>query len=160
MFAKVIVDIAHSQVDKVFEYSCPDTLKVGSRVKVPFGGRKIDGFVIGVSRTSSYPADKIKPVAEVFDEPPALIPECFALMEKISSRYRVPKAVALRLFLPSEMRLGKVNVFLKRYAKFVKEIPLGAAAKKQAEALEFIRNESATMQGLPKSSAEAQSTRY
>ena len=141
MFAKVIVDIAHSQVDKVFEYSCPDELKVGSRVKVPFGGRKIDGFVIGVSRTSSYPADKIKSVAEVFDEPPALIPECFALMEKISSRYRVPKAVALRLFLPSEMRLGKVNVFLKRYAKFVKEIPLGAAAKKQAEALEFIRNE-------------------
>ena len=110
VFAEVIVDIAHSQVDKVFEYSCPDSLQVGSRVKVPFGGRKIDGFVIGVSRVSSYPADKIKPVAEIFDEPPALIPECFDLMEKISARYRVPKAVALRLFLPSEMRLGKVHV--------------------------------------------------
>lgn len=141
MFAEVIVDIAHSQVDKVFEYSCPDSLQVGSRVKVPFGGRKIDGFVIGVSRVSSYPADKIKPVAEIFDEPPALIPECFDLMEKISARYRVPKAVALRLFLPSEMRLGKVHVSIRRYAKFSKEIGLNSSAKKQAEALRFIMKE-------------------
>ena len=141
MFAEVIVDIAHSQVDKVFEYSCPDSLQVGSRVKVPFGGRKIDGFVIGVSRVSSYPADKIKPVAEIFDEPPALIPECFDLMEKISARYRVPKAVALRLFLPSEMRLGKVHVSIRRYAKFSKEIELNSSAKKQAEALRFIMKE-------------------
>lgn len=141
MFAEVIVDIAHSQVDKVFEYSCPDSLQVGSRVKVPFGGRKIDGFVIGVSRVSSYPADKIKPVAEIFDEPPALIPECFDMMEKISARYRVPKAVALRLFLPSEMRLGKVHVSIRRYAKFSKEIGLNSSAKKQAEALRFIMKE-------------------
>lgn len=141
VFAEVIVDIAHSQVDKVFEYSCPDSLQVGSRVKVPFGGRKIDGFVIGVSRVSSYHADKIKPVAEIFDEPPALIPECFDLMEKISARYRVPKAVALRLFLPSEMRLGKVHVSIRRYAKFSKEIGLNSSAKKQAEALRFIMKE-------------------
>lgn len=141
MFAQVIVDIAHSQVDKVFEYSCPDDIKVGSRVKVPFGTRKIDGFVIGVSRTSAYPADKVKPIAEIFDEPPALIPECFTIMERISARYRVPKAVALRLFLPSEMRLGKVHISVRRFAKFKKEIPLSASAKKQAQALEYIKNE-------------------
>ena len=80
MFAQVIVDIAHSQVDKIFEYSCPETLTAGCRVKVPFGGRVIDGFVIGVSRTSSFPPEKIKPVAEVFEEPPALQKECFSLM--------------------------------------------------------------------------------
>ena len=139
MFAQVIVDIAHSQVDKVFEYSCPDDIKVGSRVKVPFGTRKIDGFVIGVSRVSSYPAEKVKPIAEIFDEPPALVPECFTLMEKIAKRYRVPKAVALRLFLPSEMRLGRVHESKRRYAKFVREISFPASAKKQAQALEYIK---------------------
>ena len=141
MFAQVIVDIAHSQVDKVFEYSCSDETQVGARVKVPFGGRTIDGFVIGVSQVSSYPAEKVKPITEVFDEPPALIPECFTLMERIAQRYRVPKAVALRLFLPSEMRLGKVHESKRRFAKFVKEIPLSSTAKKQAEALEFIKRE-------------------
>ena len=139
MFAQVIVDIAHSQVDKVFEYSCPDDTQVGARVKVPFGTRLIDGFVIGVSRVSVYPAEKVKCIAGVFDEPPALIPECLTLTERISSRYRVPKAVALRLFLPSEMRLGKVHESIKRFAKFVKEIPLPASAKKQVQALEYIR---------------------
>ncbi|MDE7306298.1 MAG: DEAD/DEAH box helicase family protein, partial [Clostridia bacterium] len=139
MFAKVIVDIAHSQVDKIFEYSCPDNLKAGSRVKVPFGGREIDGFVIGVSRTSAYPAEKIKPVAHVFDEPNAIIDECLDLMQSISSRYRVPKAAALRLFLPSEMRLGKVREAFKRYAVYTGvEVKLSASAKKQKEALEFI----------------------
>ncbi len=141
LYAQVIVDIAHSQVDKIFEYSCPDTLKAGGRVKVPFGGRLIDGFVIGVSRTSSYPAEKLKPVAEVFDEEPAIIPECLELMNGISARYRVPKAAALRLFIPSEMRLGKVREAFKSYAVFTGgEAKLSASAKKQAQALEYLKS--------------------
>jgi primosomal protein N' (replication factor Y) len=136
MYAKVIVDIAHSQVDKIFEYSCPDDTKVGCRVKVPFGGRVIEGFVIGLTDTPAFAVDKIKPVTEVYDESPALVPECFALMESIAKRYRVPKAVALRLFLPSEMRLGKVNeVFIKYICPTGADVKLHASAKKQIEAL-------------------------
>lgn len=141
MFAQVIVDVAHSQVDKIFEYSCPDDLETGSRVKVPFGNRIIDGFVIGVSRTSVYPPEKIKPVAEIYDEPPALIGECFALMQRISDRYRVPKAASLRLFIPSEMRLGKVHESFRRYAVFVTDgIKLSKTAKKQAEAVAYLKD--------------------
>jgi primosomal protein N' (replication factor Y) len=136
MYAEVIVDIAHSQVDRVFEYSCPDDMQVGCRVKVPFGGRIIEGFVISVKQTPSFAADKIKPITSVYDESPALVPECFALMESIANRYKVPKAVALRLFLPSEMRLGKVSDV---YTKYI--YPTGHyeqisyRAQKQIEAL-------------------------
>ena len=141
MFAKVIVDIAHSQVDRIFEYSCPDSLQVGSRVKVPFGGRTIDGFVIGVSKTASVLPEKIKPVYSVFDELPALVPECFSLMERISLRYRVPKAASLRLFVPSEMRLGRVREAYKNYVVLKNgDIPLLKSAKKQAEAIEFLNS--------------------
>ena len=140
MYAEVIVDIAHSQVDKIFEYSCPDGLKTGSRVKVPFGGRVIEGFVIGISPNCSIPPEKVKPVKEVFKELPALVPECFSLMERISSRYRVPKAAALRLFLPSEMRLGKVREIYKKYVKIYNtDAPISKTARKQAEALEFLK---------------------
>ena len=86
MFAQVIVDVAHSNVDKIFEYSCPDGLTAGARVKVPFGGRVLDGFVIGVSPASAYPAEKVKPVISVFDEAPALVPECLTLMHTVSER--------------------------------------------------------------------------
>lgn len=140
MYAQVIVDIAHSQVDRIFEYSCPPDLTAGCRVKVPFGGRIVDGFVLGVKETSVYPPEKVKPVAEVFDEPPALQPECFSLMERISSRYKVPKAAALRLFLPSEMRLGKVREVYRKYAKLNDiSVPISKSAKKQQEALGFLK---------------------
>ncbi len=139
VYCQVIVDIAHSQVDRIFEYSCAENLQVGCRVKVPFGGRTIDGFVIGISESCSLPPEKIKSVAEVFDELPALVPECFSLMERISSRYRVPKAAALRLFLPSEMREGRVREAFRSYAVFCGDVNLSKTAKKQAQALEFLR---------------------
>lgn len=139
MYAQVIVDIAHSQVDRIFEYSCPDNLQVGSRVRVPFGGRLIDGFVIGIAETSSVLPEKIKPVYSVFDELPALVPECFSLMERISSRFRVPKAASLRLFVPSEMRLGKVREAYKNYVVLKNDsVHLSKSAKKQAEIIEYL----------------------
>ena len=140
MYAQVIVDIAHSQVDRIFEYSCGDDVQVGCRVKAPFGGRVVEGFVIGISQTPSFDVSKIKPIREVYDEQPALIPECFSLMEGIASRYRVPKAVALRLFLPSEMRLGRVNEVYTKYIRLVNpDISLNKAAKKQSAALEDLK---------------------
>ncbi len=141
MYAQVIVDIAHSQVDKIFEYSCPIGTVAGCRVKVPFGKMLVDGFVLGVKDTSSFPPERIKPVAEVFDELPALQPECFSLMERISSRYKVPKAAALRLFLPSEMRLGKVREVYKKYAKLADIcVPIPKTAKKQLQILDFLKD--------------------
>lgn len=140
MYAKVIVDIARSQVDRVFEYSCPDDTQAGCRVKVPFGGRIIEGFVIGLSDVPSFAAEKIKPVKEVYDELPALVPECFALMERIAERYRVPKAASLRLFLPSEMRLGKVSrAYVRRIRLCGGAADIGKTAKKQLGAVERLK---------------------
>ncbi len=139
MFAQVIVDVAHSQVDKIFEYSCPDDLRTGCRVKVPFGGRIVEGFVIGVSQNCSFPPERVKPVTEVFDELPALVPECFSLAERISSRFRVPKAASLRLFLPSEMRRGTVREAFKKYVTLSGvQATFQKNASKQREAAEFL----------------------
>jgi len=141
VFAQVIVDIAHSQVDKIFEYSCSGDLAVGSRVKVPFGKTSIDGFVIGISETSEFPPEKVKPIISVFDELPALIPECFSLMERISSRFRVPKAAALRLFLPTEMRRGTVREVYRTIAKINDiSVSIPKNAQKQRLALDFLKD--------------------
>ncbi len=135
MYAQVIVDIAHSQVDRIFEYSCPPGTEIGCRVKVPFGGRTVEGFVIGLEETPSFDAGKIKPVYSLYEELPALVPECFSLMESIAARYRVPKAASLRLFLPTEMRLGKVSEAFVNYVKATGKGEIKPSAKRQAEAL-------------------------
>ncbi len=108
---------------------------------MPFGGRVIEGFVINVSETCSIPLERVKPIKEVFEELPALVPECFYLFERISLRFRVPKATALRLFLPTEMRLGKVRELYKKFVTLSGTQPeLSKSAKKQAEILEFLKN--------------------
>ena len=61
MIAKVIVDIATSELDRIFDYKIGYSGAVqGSRVIVPFGKFKTEGFVIGVKETSDYPEEKLK----------------------------------------------------------------------------------------------------
>ncbi len=140
MYAEVIVDIAHSEVDRIFEYSCTDDVKPGCRVKVPFGNRVIDGFVMRVKDTTDIPPEKVKPKASVFDEVPALVPECVWLTGRVSSRYHVPQAAALRLFLPGEMRKGKVRELYKKYASLSgQSFALSRNSPKQAEIVEYLR---------------------
>ena len=116
MIAEVIVDIASSETDRIFDYLCDDTLIVGSRVRAPFGNQTLPGFVMRIKETSEYPKEKLKRVFPCPDELPALNPECLALAEKLARRYRVPKALTLRLFLPTEMRTGKIRELLRNYA--------------------------------------------
>ena len=62
MYANVIVDISHTQVDKVFEYRIPEQMNImpGMRVAVPFGKMgETEGVVIGLTETAEYPPEKI-----------------------------------------------------------------------------------------------------
>lgn len=117
MFADVIVDINNVEVDRIFEYSFQGCqVKTGSRVAVPFGNKVIEGIVIGIKENSVLPLEKIKPILRVLEETPALTEETLALMEFVCKTCYVTRAAALRLFLPSEMRKGKVK---EQFVRFV-----------------------------------------
>ena len=107
MTAEVIVDIASSETDRIFEYRSIEGVREGSRVKVPFGPKQIDGYVMKLKDTPSIDPAALKEIIRVIDDP--LTPECMALADAICARYRCPKALSLRLFLPSEMRRGAVR---------------------------------------------------
>ncbi|MFQ7036529.1 MAG: primosomal protein N', partial [Candidatus Borkfalkia sp.] len=57
----------------------------------------------------------------------------------IAERYKCPKALVLRLFLPTEMRKGGVRELYKSVAVYRKDCELSARANKQLSVLEFIR---------------------
>ncbi len=141
MIAEVIVDIAASETDRIFDYLCDDGIAVGSRVRAPFGGKILPGFVMRVKETSSLPIERLKKVIPYEDELPALTPECLSLAEKLTARYRVPKALTLRLFLPAEMRTGKVRELTRNYAALcvaVEEMKLAKTAKNQLGAALYL----------------------
>ncbi len=146
-YARVIVDISHTEVDKVFEYKIPTDLRVelGSRVSVPFGGKVIEGIVIGITETSQYDPEKIKEIRSVLEDTPALTKETLVLSEFVAKNCFVTRALALRLFLPSEMRKGKVREQFVLCYKTVEDFDLEKAnaelrksAVKQKELLEYL----------------------
>ena len=147
MIAEVIVDIAASETDRIFDYLCDDGITVGCRVRAPFGGKTLPGFVMRIKESSSLPPEKLKKVFATPDELPALNSECLQLAEKLAARYRVPKALTLRLFLPSEMRTGKVRELMRNYAELtlpLDEIKLSKSAKNQIGAAAYLAEKGKT----------------
>lgn len=114
MFAQVIVDIVHENVAHTFTYLVPEGLRVcvGQRVEVPFGYRRKEGIVVGLSEAcpADVPSDKVKELADVLEDYPAILPSLLALAKKMAQDAHCPLAETLRLMLPAEMRGGRVQV--------------------------------------------------
>ena len=143
MICEVIVDIAHSEVDKIFDYVCDVPVEAGARVAVPFGRSAATGFVVRVKETSGYPAEKLKRIYRVEEGTPAVNAECLRLAGAIARRYRVPLALCLRLFIPPEMRTGKVAETYRTYARFAQDVPIKNAPQ-QAACLAFLKENGET----------------
>lgn len=156
MIAKIIIDVKSSELDKIFDYEIGSTgATIGSRVVVPFGNYKTEGFVMGISETSSFDKSKLKSVIRVIDEVPALTKECLELAEFIHKKYHTSMASVLRLFLPSEMRTGKVRKKTANYCSLNGEIPfedmisaIRKGADKQVGVLNFLKENGKTKASL------------
>ncbi|GGG82673.1 primosomal protein N' [Paenibacillus radicis (ex Gao et al. 2016)] len=112
MIAKVIVDVPSRQTDRPFDYEVPpamqDWIEVGSRVGVPFGGRVLQGFVIGFAETAGIDAARIKPLSELLDPVPPLLPDLIELAEWISDKYCCSWIAALQAMIPAALK-GKAQ---------------------------------------------------
>ncbi|MEG1581767.1 MAG: primosomal protein N' [Clostridia bacterium] len=111
MIVKVIVDIASSQVDKIFDYKCKETGDeiIGRRVSVPFGNRSIEGYAISVTEKSSIAEDKLKFINHVIDDEQIIPNDSLALAVFMTKKYHIGMCDALRLMVPTEIRSGKVK---------------------------------------------------
>jgi primosomal protein N' (replication factor Y) len=102
----VIVDISHAKVDRFFEYIVPDGMEIniGSRVRVPFANKIIDGFVLELSDACDFDETKIKQVSCVLKPFAALTEDQIALAQYLKEKYNTTLAAALRLMLPAQVR--------------------------------------------------------
>ena len=109
--ANVIVDVAHSNVDRIFDYLLPEGIEVlpGQRVLVPFGHMQVEAMVLSVGGSSELSLDKLKKVGSVIDSRPIVTEEQITLAEYICKRYATTLAFALRLMYPAKMRGGRIG---------------------------------------------------
>ena len=104
MYADIIVDISHEKLDKTFQYAVPKQLEQeiseGMRVKVPFGNRKITGYVVGLTDVAEYDVAKIKPVFSIMKESTVIESQLIALAAWIRKNYGGTMNQALKTVLP------------------------------------------------------------
>ena len=109
MFADVALPVP---LDQPFTYRLPTTLhhrvKVGSRLLVPFGSRKLTGMVVATH--GEAPNGIIKEALRLLDEEPVLEEHLIRLGRWIASYYCAPIGEVLRVMTPlsGEMRSSKM----------------------------------------------------
>lgn len=145
MIFEVIVDISNSEVDRVFDYIGDESVNVGSRVSVPFGKRNIEGFVINKKEQSNVDETKLKKITKVLDDFVTINDEMLLLMRFMVSELHIRLIDALRLFLPSQMRGGRIESLKIKVAYINKDLPkeemlssLSKSAKNQKAIIEFL----------------------
>lgn len=113
IYANIIIDISHEQLDRVFQYLVPEHLvmdvKVGLLVNIPFGkGNKlITGYVIELVDKSDYPIHKIKSVDSIRNTGVSLDTERIRLAMFIKKRYGGTMIHALKTVLPVKTTIQK-----------------------------------------------------
>ena len=112
MYAKVIVDISNDAVDRVFDYVALDDTKVGMRVRVPFAGRTVLGYVIGLSEHTDFDKNKIKPIIKNLESVPKLKPEILQLCLFLAKHFFLRLSDCIKLALPSCVRLDSQREML------------------------------------------------
>ena len=147
MIAQVIVDISNSEVDRVFDYKIDEhsQAQVGSRVLIPFGTKTQEGYVIAMKEKSDYDESKLKSIIEPLDPMPVIGKEMLDLMNFMTRTYHLRKVDVLRLFIPSELRGGRVKELIKEYASLSPEFKnknpeefIRKGAKAQMELYEYL----------------------
>lgn len=99
-------------LDRPFTYLLPETLrhrvKPGSRLLVPFGARKLAGFVL--RRHDTEPEGGAREALRLLDVEPVLTPDMLELGAWIAGYYCAPLGEVLRAMAPAggEVRHGKV----------------------------------------------------
>jgi primosomal protein N' (replication factor Y) len=95
---------------RLFDYLAPDSDEsdIGRRVVVPFGKASKTGVIVGLSAVSAQPENKLKPVAAILRDMPALPPDWLALCEFCARYYQTPLGEVTSFALPPMLRRGKL----------------------------------------------------
>ncbi len=109
MIAQIATDTA---LDRTFDYAIPAALeavvKPGSRVRVSFGRRTIEGYVLGIATTSGH-TGALKPILDVVGDRPWLEPALIRLAFWMAGYYIAPIERCLRTMLPAPVRKHDVG---------------------------------------------------
>ena len=121
MNCEVLVELKSKNINKTFTYSIPlilkNKIKVGSRVLVPFGKQKLEGFVLKVG--DKNPEYKLKDIISVIDEEPVLNEELLDLGNYISKKTLCNLITVYQAMLPTALKAKNGKIIPKKYNTYL-----------------------------------------
>lgn len=106
MYADIIVDISHEQLDKTFQYRVPealeDTIEIGMMVQVPFGNgnRQISGYVIELGEEAKFDPARTKEITGIVPDRVKTVEKMIKLAAWLKHRYGSTMNQALKTVIP------------------------------------------------------------
>jgi primosomal protein N' (replication factor Y) len=101
--ARVLVDTPLAHLDRPFDYAVPasmaDRARPGTRVKVRFAGRSLDGFVVARTVDTDHTGN-LSPLLRLVSAEQVLRPAVAELTASLAERYAGTRADVLRLAVP------------------------------------------------------------
>jgi primosomal protein N' (replication factor Y) (superfamily II helicase) len=121
MVVGVLVQLSNKNIDRIFDYNVPlemmSDIKIGIRVKVPFGYQKLEGFVLEIKDNSST---KLKDIFSVVDKDIVLDQELLELGKKMSAMYLAPLISCYQVMLPKALKAQYNTLINKKYDTYYK----------------------------------------
>ena len=103
MFAQVVLDLP---LEKEFDYKIPQRLipkmKPGMRIWVPFGNRRLPGYITRIKEHTAFP--KVKEIINLIDQESLISEGLIELAEWISEYYCCNLGKVFKAMLPSKIR--------------------------------------------------------
>ncbi len=112
--AQVLVNIPTKSINKAFSYIIPvhlDFIDIGWRVIVPFGNRKLEGFIIGVTDEEDVSHFDLKPILDRLDDTVWFDDHMMQTARWISEYYVCNLVDAMRLFIPGKSGVKSVTTY-------------------------------------------------
>jgi primosomal protein N' (replication factor Y) (superfamily II helicase) len=107
---------------RTFTYRVEGEVEPGTRVEVPFGPRRLVGWVVAASERPER--DRIRPVHSVLDSSPSADADMLELARWIASYYLSSVGLVLRAALPNPMGTpGADRVKTRRVLRLTRELP-------------------------------------
>ena len=135
----IYIEYNASAIDRSFHYACEDTsIVVGMRVKVPFAGRDVIGFVVGIREIKDVDIKKLgyslSYVKEKIDNYPLLNKEAFDLALYMAKICVAPLISCFQTMLPAKLKPKSTNHRIRTevYVTFIKEVEVKATQQQAA----------------------------
>src|SRR3989338_8204021 len=116
LFAKVVLGLP---VEGPFDYIVPQgfaqKIKIGSRVRIGFGARRMIGYIVGFTEETKI--KNLKPILELIDDFSLLDKNMLLLTKELSRYYCCSWGEAIETTLPKALRIGKRILNIPRLTK-------------------------------------------